>query len=211
MTYAPRPGSIGERSLRYLKDHGPKSLRDLADGIDADLGSMSASLSMCIQNGLLKRDVVDGEIVISLPKPSAVIESIMRPNGMDTGVSEASYERVDADHVVIVNDGAPLSVHRENRIDVNGQRYEKLTIESAQAAETETPTSIIEELAPSTPVPFSVPVVAKRIPRHFAVGVFSDGRFAIEVGDRGETLTRDETETLWKFVHGIERPFDEQA
>jgi len=215
MTHTPRPGSIGERSIKYLGEHGRQTMRDLADGIDAELGSMSASLNLCLQHGLLVREEADGKIFIGVPKPPAVVASIMRPNGVEVGNRKAEprdgvavAEEAESAEAIVVSNGHYQNGVREESFVVDDKRT--VTVrrpdESAADSSTETPTSIIEELAPSRPMRVDAPA-----PRHFAVGIFTDGRFVIEVGDRGETLTRDETETLWKFVHGIERPFDEQA
>lgn len=73
MSNAPRPGSVAERSIQQLALHGRMSSRDLADKIDADSGSMHASLSLAVQGGLIVRELGDahGGPYYSLPAPTA--------------------------------------------------------------------------------------------------------------------------------------------
>lgn len=71
MSNAPRPGSVAERSILQLTLHGRMSSQDLADKIDADSGSMHASLSLAVQGGLIVRELGDahGGPYYSLPFP----------------------------------------------------------------------------------------------------------------------------------------------
>lgn len=57
MTYQPRLGSVGERSIKYLALHGRSLLRDLADGIDSEVAGMHSNLNLCVRNGLIMSEI----------------------------------------------------------------------------------------------------------------------------------------------------------
>lgn len=207
MSYEPRKGSIGERSIAALKIHGKRmSLRDLADEIDADVGAMHASLSLCISHALIVRHQ----------------ESIGTSYGLPEG-----HEALDAGPSEIYANGKDEQLPTVVLDQLSAAGFSEVACAAAPSDASETPTSIIEELSPRLPTEADDPSPRPRrfpdfvdqaldrmidplpppsVARHFAVGLFSDGRMVIEVGDRQETLMRDEIEVLWKYVMAIEEP-----
>lgn len=60
MSYRPRPGSAGDRALEQLGvADGRMSQLDLADAIDVESRNLQSNVVMCIQAGLIKREVDD--------------------------------------------------------------------------------------------------------------------------------------------------------
>lgn len=184
--YVPRPGSIGQRAIEHLNVHGRKSIRDLADAIDADVAVMDASMSLCVRRGLVERDEVDGFVYFELPAPVGIMQSEHGPVEDDkpkfscswppnSSVDEILQAEVPAQPVVADLDAI------ESYIRADLQRRDP-------------------DVTPAPP--------AKR---HFEFGLFSDGRLVIELDDTVTTLERAETERLFKFVQGIEGALDAAA
>ncbi len=154
--HTPRAGSIGERSMRHLAEHGRVKSRDLAVAIDADVALIDASLNLCVEHGLVTRETdPDGTIFYT----SAVTLGFEPADPADDVPSEPRHQ---------LRPALP-ALDRRNRERRQGW-----------------PHGVTEEA------------------RHFAIGLFSDGRFVIEVGEGLQTLTRAETEKLFAFVQKIE-------
>lgn len=236
--YEPRPGSIGQRSIEHLKIHGRMWMRDLADGIDADINAMTASLSLCIRHGLIEREDVDGKVWVSLPadaqpeaKPSTPpvsdgvqfarepladeqrraafnedlqdddarirmeaeamrrdVEDLMKPSIV--GIMRASEEHGEEPRVERKEgSGIRVTVPRRNA-DGSFDEIDLGTFTNLG----DVAKAMVRDAATPEPPPR----------RHFEFGLFSDGRLVIELDDVVSTLTRDQTERLYRFMVSIE-------
>lgn len=219
MNYQPRAGSIGERSLAYLREHGRTSLADLADGIESETAGMGASLTLCVSNGLIVRDEVKGRTYYSLPAATALLDGVA-VDAVHAGGAQPTAESVPAGEVremgfveglVAFNaDTVPVAEVAQVGGDSKFRNIENFqTLRPGDGSEKlATPLMIDEAIgASAAPLLWVRAEDTKALdekPRHFEFGLYSDGRFVIELADTVATLTRDETTKLFKFVHGIE-------
>lgn len=187
--YQPRAGSIGEKSIAYLKAHGVTQMRDLADAIDADVGAMPASLNLCIANGLIVRETVGGYDLLRLPQPEA-----------EPAVDDIQVEMLTAAIAAAAEPAANESVAEILRAEfANGEgSLARLFDVQEEPSEASADFSIRESLQRNGSL---APAAEKR---HFEFGLFSDGRFVIELADTVATLTRDETDRLYQFFRKVD-------
>lgn len=170
MTYRPRPGSIAENALNHLTGRGRMKSTDLADAIDADHGALHASMNLAVEHGLVIREVVGGASYYCLPDE--------RPPNVGEPPAPDPLPLGMA-HLTKLPFGA-----RQLQEQAPPQDSGKVTMAEARAAFREVENRLEREL--------TVP--------HFEVGVFSDGRLMLEIGDERFTLSQEEKRKLLDFA-----------
>lgn len=218
--YTPRLGSVGERALDYLKRHGRTSLRDLADGIDADVAGMRTNLGLCIRNGLVLVDMFENRTFYSLPKE----EEIM----LNGDKADADFKKLDISSAkallasLAIDDPDELPVDIIN--ELSGAAREAIAVVNANGAQIVAEPHVASltenEAAPVGETKelrhedgFVDALESNALPsepkkRRFEFGLFSDGRLVIELAGTVATLNRDETERLFRFANSIEGAFN---
>lgn len=181
MAYTPRPGSIGERSIAYLREHGKTLGHDLADAIDAERSAIYASLNLCVENALLVRGNTPGkgmwyalpgdEADREPPKFSAAVADNLPPVLAGNAVIEEPIAEIEIPHFF---QRSPLV---EKAMNAGPREGSGIRVSGGGGS----PRS-----------------------RHFELGLFTDGRMVIEVDGDAATLDRDETERLFDWVRKVD-------
>lgn len=104
-TYLPRPGSTGDRAMSHLRAMGRTEANELADAIDCFRDALAANLKMCLVNGLVIADTVDGRTFYDLPEPmrfrsvgQTVVDDLL--GRMREGSAEAPAQQPEESAVV---------------------------------------------------------------------------------------------------------------
>lgn len=218
--YKPRENSTGERALEFLKSRGRTMAKALAMELDLDVGAMGASLNLCVQHGLVERDVFEGNTYYD------ITEALRRELANDVQVQTLATPAEEREVDQFLPKGAmpikprPVSVFDGLKELENYQRPDETAAPlvslwrhgESMASERVAAQDIdlgIAKASESNPVVDSAPVAAEkpRNKRQFSVGIFTDGRLVLqrgtpESGDSYEemTLCRDELETLVGFI-----------
>lgn len=197
----PRPGSTGDRALKHLAENGRMSSRALADGIDADSGSMYSGLNLCVVNGLIVREIDDddGLTYYSLPKAiEPALEQQQLREAVHELVAAAPAEALappaadESPPIFRATDFLPKERREGGGIRVVTPREPSSWV-AGLVAEQEQETTLTTAI--TTPA-----AIDPAAPRRFEVGAFSDGRFVIEVGQESFALTTDEAAKLNDFL-----------
>lgn len=172
MTYRPRQGSTAENALNHLQGRGRMKSADLADAIEAEHGTMHASMNLAVEHGLVIRENAGGASYYCLPdeRPPNVGGPVA-PDPLPLGLA----------HLTKLPFGAR---QLQEQAPPPPQDSGKVTMAEARAAFREVENRLERELT---------------LP-HFEVGVFSDGRLMLEIGDERFTLSQEEKRKLLDFA-----------
>jgi hypothetical protein len=64
--YTPRAGSVGDRAIEILKEHGPLASPELAKALDVSQHNLTNNLYLCVKNGLIKGELIKNVMTYSL-------------------------------------------------------------------------------------------------------------------------------------------------
>lgn len=204
--YKPRPGSIGERSIAYLREHGRTSANDLADGIDCERTSLHASLNMCVEHKLVVRGgsnvggtwyALPGDEVARPPKSFSDVMADAAPGDpveiSESRIGDTAFKDVEV-KIAPPFAAAPYHEHAEPEKPAVSRTADAVVV----------PIFGAQQPVDEPPAPADNQVTATRdaddVSRHFECGLFSDGRFVVEVGERIFLLSRPEMEKLFAWV-----------
>jgi hypothetical protein len=176
--YTPRDGSVAQRVLWFLEEHGASSCTAIAEGVeDVESKQLHACLSSAIAHGAMFTEKRDGVTWYSA-KPFAAQETDTRREELQH-VLKAEPARADA------TDRSPTHATPAKA----GTRVEPPSpgIRAREGGEAE-----VVKLTKQLPT---------RAPRTFGCGIFSDGRLVLELASGADVvLQRDETRALVTFL-----------
>lgn len=177
--YKPRDGSVAQRVIWFLEEHGASSTADIADGVeDIEAKQLHASLSSPVAHGALFIEKRDGATWYDV-KPFTAQEMDTRGEGAQH-VLKAEPARADA------TDRAPTHATPAKA----GTRVEPPSPGTHGPGRGRR--SKVLELTEQLPT---------RPPRVFGCGIFNDGRLVLQLASGDEVvLLRAETAELVRFL-----------
>lgn len=139
------------------------------------------------------------------PRPGSIAEASIKCLSGHGRMRAVDLARtIDADPAMLYS-SLNLSVAHgllERGMD-NAENWYALPSETIPVAEVTQPESDIAAIIEQQRAFVAPPVQASPATRHFAIGLFSDGRFVIELENLSATLNPDETERLFSYIEKI--------